>query len=62
MARTPDLAEQKKIAAQIQHLAIDEVVVIPLGERSVVSAKRKNVSDPLAASVPVFWNMAKTGK
>jgi peptide/nickel transport system substrate-binding protein len=62
MARTLDLAEQKKIAAQIQHLAIDEVVTIPLGERSVVSAKRKNVSDPVPASAPVFWNMAKTGK
>jgi peptide/nickel transport system substrate-binding protein len=62
MARTLDLAEQKKIAAQIQHLAIDEVVSIPLGERSVVSAKGKNVSDPVPAVVPVFWNMAKTGK
>jgi peptide/nickel transport system substrate-binding protein len=62
MARTLDLAEQKKIATQIQHLAIDEVLVIPLGERSVVSAKRKNLGAPVLASVPVFWNMVKTEK
>jgi peptide/nickel transport system substrate-binding protein len=62
LARTSDLAEQKKIATQIQHLVIDDVVVIPLGERSVVTAKRKNVSNQVAASVPVFWNMTKTGE
>jgi peptide/nickel transport system substrate-binding protein len=43
-------------------LVIDDVVVIPLGERSVVTAKRKNVSNQVAASVPVFWNMTKTGE
>jgi peptide/nickel transport system substrate-binding protein len=62
LARTIDLAEQKKIAEQLQHLVIDEVVTVPLGERSVVSAKRKNVTNPVAATIPVFWNMAKTEK
>jgi peptide/nickel transport system substrate-binding protein len=62
LARTADVAEQKKIAAQLQHLAIDEVVIIPLGERSVVTARRKNVGNQVSASIPVFWNMTKTEK
>jgi peptide/nickel transport system substrate-binding protein len=62
MARTGNLAEQKKIAAQIQHLVIDDAVIIPLGERSVMTAKRKNLTNQLPASVPVFWNMTKTEK
>jgi peptide/nickel transport system substrate-binding protein len=62
LALTTDLAEQKKIAAQIQHLVIDEVIVIPLGERSVVTARRKNVANQVTASIPVFWNMTKTDK
>jgi peptide/nickel transport system substrate-binding protein len=62
MARTSDPAEQKKIAAQIQHLMIDEVVIIPLGERSIMTVKRKNVGNQVWASIPVFWNMTKTEK
>jgi peptide/nickel transport system substrate-binding protein len=60
MARTSDLTEQKKIAVQLQRLAIDEVTVIPLGERSIITATRKNVSNQVRAVVPVFWNMTKS--
>ncbi|MDB5773958.1 MAG: transporter substrate-binding protein [Herbaspirillum sp.] len=60
MARTSDLAEQKKIAVQLQRLAIDEVTVIPLGERSIITATRKNVSHQVRAAVPVFWDMTKS--
>jgi peptide/nickel transport system substrate-binding protein len=62
MARTGNLAEQKKIAAQIQHLALDEVVIIPLGERLPVTATRKSLAHQVAAAAPVFWNMTKTDK
>jgi peptide/nickel transport system substrate-binding protein len=62
LALSNDVAEQKKIAAELQHLAIDEVVTIPLGERSVVTATRKNVGNQVSASVPVFWNMTKNEK
>jgi peptide/nickel transport system substrate-binding protein len=62
MARTGNLAEQKKIAAQIQHLALDEVVIIPLGERLPVTATRKSLANQVAAAAPVFWNMTKTDK
>jgi peptide/nickel transport system substrate-binding protein len=62
MARTSSLAEQKKLAVQIQHLAVDEVVFIPLGERMPVTAKRKSLSSLVPAAVPVFWNVTKTGK
>jgi peptide/nickel transport system substrate-binding protein len=62
LALTTDVAEQKKIAAQLQHLVIDEAVVIPLGERSVVTARRKSVGNQVSASIPVFWGMTKTGK
>jgi len=60
MARTSDLVEQKKIAVQLQRLAIDEVTVIPLGERSIITATRKNVRNQVRAAVPVFWNMTKS--
>ena len=62
MARSGNLAEQKKIAVQIQQLAIDNVVVIPMGERSPVMATRKNVATDLSAPAPVFWDMTKSGK
>jgi peptide/nickel transport system substrate-binding protein len=62
MARTSSLAEQKKLAVQIQHLAVDEVVFIPLGERMPVTAKRKSLSSLVPAAVPVFWNVTKTAK
>lgn len=62
LARTADLAEQKKLAVELQKLVLDEVLIVPLGERSVVTAKRKGTDNQVVASVPVFWNMTKAGK
>jgi len=62
LARTADLSEQKKLAEDLQKLVLDEVLIVPLGERSVVTAKRKGTDNQVVASVPVFWNMTKAGK
>lgn len=61
-ARAKDPAELKKIAGELQRLVIDEATFVPLGEFSVVSARRKGISAPLLSPVPVFWNISKTGK
>ena len=38
-----------------------KVVVVPLGEFSVVAAASKSLKGILNAPVPVFWNIEKTG-
>ncbi|GGJ97934.1 ABC transporter substrate-binding protein [Pseudomonas matsuisoli] len=60
MALSTDDAQKRDYAQQIQTILYDEAVVIPLGERSVITARLKNVGDQLDTTVPVFWNMTKT--
>jgi peptide/nickel transport system substrate-binding protein len=62
LASTADLAEGKKIAAEIQKLAIDNVVTIPMGEFPMITAKRKVLANQVDGAVPAFWNMTKSGK
>lgn len=57
-ARTPQA--QVEIAARIQEHVIDEVLYVPLGEYTVVQARRQNVVDMLPSPVPVFWGLSKT--
>ena len=57
--RTTDAAEQKKIAADIQKRAYDDVMWIPAGIYYQPSAWRTNVTGVLKAPVPFFWNMEK---
>lgn len=54
--------ELKSLANQVQKLAMEEVIVVPLGEFAVVAAARKSLKGLLDAPVPVFWNVEKTGK
>jgi len=61
-ALTTDLAEQKKLANDIQALVVEEGVLLPMGQYYVPAAIRKTLSKPVEAPVPVFWNMKKTGK
>lgn len=61
-AMTTDLAEQKKLANDIQALVIDEGVLLPMGQYYVPAAMRKTISKPLEAPVPVFWNLKKAEK
>jgi peptide/nickel transport system substrate-binding protein len=58
-AATPE--EQKKIAADIQKEAFDQVIYIPLGEYTQPSAWRKSLTGVLdGPATPVFWNIDKS--
>ena len=56
---SPD--EQKKIAAEIQKEAYDQVIYIPLGQYLAPSAWRKSLTGVLdGPATPVFWNIDKS--
>jgi len=57
--RATDPAERKRIAAQIQKLAIDEGVIMPLGQMIRPAAYSTKLSDVLESTVTVFWNLKK---
>ena len=57
-ATTPEA--QKKIAADIQKEAYDQVIYIPLGEFTQPSAWRKSLTGVLdGPATPIFWNIDK---
>jgi len=58
-ARAPDEEIRKKIARDIQQIAIDEGVLLPMGQMSYLSAWRNNVNGLLQGPVPVFWGVGK---
>jgi peptide/nickel transport system substrate-binding protein len=55
-----DPDEQKRLAVEIQGIALSDVLYVPLGHYLQKSAWRSNVSGVLKASAPIFWNVAKT--
>ncbi len=57
--RTADLAEQKKLAAQIQLQAFQDVPYIPLGQMITQTAYRANLSGMVVGANPVFWNIRR---
>jgi peptide/nickel transport system substrate-binding protein len=57
--RTTDLDAQKKLAAQIQIQAFEDVPYIPLGQMISPTAHRADLVDILPGSIPVFWNMKR---
>ena len=60
-ARTTMLDEQKKVAAEIQQRAYEQVAYIPLGQFDIPSAWRKSITGILSGpAIPVFWNVEKT--
>src|SRR5665811_668795 len=60
-ARSGSLEEQKKIAADIQKEAYDQVIYIPLGQYLAPSVWRKSLSGVLdGPATPVFWNIDKS--
>ncbi|GAP36649.1 ABC transporter substrate-binding protein [Piscinibacter sakaiensis] len=61
-ARTPDLAEQKRIAAEIQKRVIEEGMMIPAGQFVFPTAFRSSIGQVVYAPVPLFWGMTKAGK
>jgi peptide/nickel transport system substrate-binding protein len=59
--RSSSPEERKKIAADIQREAYDQVLYIPLGQWRGVSAWRKSLSGVLdGPATPVFWNIDKS--
>lgn len=51
---------QVEVAGRIQEHVLDEVLYMPLGEYTVVQARRPNVVNMLPSPVPVFWGLSKT--
>jgi peptide/nickel transport system substrate-binding protein len=54
----PDLAAQKRIAAEMQLQAFEDVPYIPLGQYFVPTAHQANLSGILSGN-PVFWNVKR---
>jgi peptide/nickel transport system substrate-binding protein len=60
-ARSSSPEQQKKIAAELQQEAYDQVIYIPLGQFQLPSAWRKSLSGVLdGPATPVFWNIDKS--
>ncbi|NOJ38879.1 ABC transporter substrate-binding protein [Bradyrhizobium australiense] len=58
-AGSPD--EQKKIAAEIQKEAYEQVIYVPLGQYLAPSAWRKSLTGVLdGPATPIFWNIDKS--
>src|SRR6476620_3844668 len=59
--RAASLDDQKKIAADIQKEAYEQVIYIPLGQYLAPSAWRKSLTGVLdGPATPIFWNIDKT--
>jgi peptide/nickel transport system substrate-binding protein len=59
--RASSLEEQKKLAAEIQEEAYEQVIYLPLGQFLAPSAWRKSLSGVLdGPATPIFWNIDKT--
>jgi peptide/nickel transport system substrate-binding protein len=60
-ARAGSADEQKKIAADLQKYAYEQVIYVPLGQYLAPSAWRKSLSGVLdGPATPVFWNIDKS--
>ena len=55
-----DEMEQKQIAAEIQEIALADVIYIPLGRYALPSAWRSNISGILEMNMPIMWNISKS--
>ncbi|UWU66589.1 ABC transporter substrate-binding protein [Bradyrhizobium sp. NC92] len=59
--RASSIDEQKKIAADIQKQAYEQVIYIPLGQYLIPSGWRKSLAGVLdGPATPVFWNVDKS--
>ena len=55
----PDLASQRAICERIQRRALEVVPGIPLGQVTMPTAFRSNVSGIVKTPYPAFWNVRK---
>lgn len=58
-AQTPE--DQKAVAEKVQTHALENVLLVPLGQYTLPQARRSNIEGMLNSPVPVFWNIEKTG-
>jgi peptide/nickel transport system substrate-binding protein len=59
-ARSSSPDEQKKIAAELQKHAYEQVIYIPLGQYTIPSGWRKELTGVVdGPATPVFWNIDK---
>lgn len=58
-ARAGDEETLKELAKKAHDMALDEVVLVPLGEFSVVTATSSDIDNIVPSPVPVFWNLTK---
>ena len=49
------------MAEKIQTHALDNVLLVPLGQYTLPQARRSNIENMINSPVPVFWNVEKTG-
>ena len=54
-----DPEEQRRIAAAIQAVALEDVTYVPLGQYVQPSAWRNSLQGIVRANVPIFWNIEK---
>jgi peptide/nickel transport system substrate-binding protein len=60
-ARSGSADEQKKLAAEIQKQAYEQVIYIPLGQYLIPSGWRKSLTGVVdGPATPVFWNIDKS--
>jgi len=55
--RATDQTGRKRLADEIQKVALSEVTYVPWGEWFQPTAFRKNVRDVLKFDAPIFWNV-----
>jgi peptide/nickel transport system substrate-binding protein len=58
--RATDEAKQRRLADEVQRVALDEVTYVPWGEWVQPTAFRKNVRDIVKFGAPLFWNVKVT--
>ncbi|MXP64954.1 ABC transporter substrate-binding protein [Roseomonas sp. M0104] len=58
--RADDLATQRRIAAEMQAVAFEDVPYIPLGQWSQPTAFRSDLTGFLRSANPLFWNLRRS--
>lgn len=54
-----DAEGQKAVAENIQKRALENTMLVPLGQYSLPQARRMTITDMINSPVPVFWNLKK---
>jgi peptide/nickel transport system substrate-binding protein len=54
-----DAETRKAVGEKIQEHAIDNVLLVPLGQNVLPQARRNTITEMIDSPVPVFWNLQK---